>query len=61
MWQMVKNSSNPQQTFNQLVASNPKLNEIVNTINALGDPKTAFYKLAEQRGTDPNSIISMLK
>lgn len=61
MWNMVKNSNNPQQVFNQLVSQNPKLAEIVTTINTIGDPKTAFYKLAEQRGADPNTILNLLK
>lgn len=57
----MKNSSNQQQAFNQLVSQNPELAEIMKTINTIGDPKTAFYKLAEQKGADPNSIINMLK
>ena len=47
--------------FTQLMSSNPEFANIVNTIKSLGDPKLAFYKLAEQKGVDPNTIISMLK
>ena len=45
-----------------LYAKNPQFAQVVQIVNSMGgDPKTAFYKLAEQRGIDPNSILSMLK
>lgn len=61
LWQMVKNSPNQEQMFAQIMASNPEFAQIVNTIKTLGDPRATFYKLAEQKGEDPNKIINMLK
>lgn len=58
---MLKNSSNPQQVFEQLLNSNPELKKTVDTINSLGDPKKLFYTLAQQQGADPNTILSLLK
>ena len=40
---------------------NPELKQIIDTINAIGDPKKAFYALAEKLGKDPNEVLSMLK
>ena len=57
---MVKNSNDQQKTINQLMSSNPEFANVMNTINALGDPKTTFYKRAEQMGKDPNAIINLL-
>lgn len=60
MWQMVRSSSNPQATMNQLMAQNPELKKVMDTMSALGDPKKAFYSLAEKQGTDPNSVLRLL-
>ena len=60
LWQMVKNSNDQQKTINQLMSSNPEFANVMNAINALGDPKTTFYKRAEQMGKDPNAIINLL-
>lgn len=61
MWSTVKNSSNPNQVMEQLIMQNPELKQIIDTINAIGDPKKAFYALAEKLGKDPNEVLSMLK
>ena len=62
MMGMVNSAQNPQMMMNQLVSSNPHLKQAMDLINQCGgDPKTAFYKLAEQKGVDPNDILNMLK
>ena len=43
----------------QMMNNNPQIQQLVNA--AGGDPKAAFYKLAEQKGVDPNEIINALK
>lgn len=59
---MVNASSNPQAMMNQLFTSNPNMKQAVDLIKASnGDPKAAFYKLAEQKGIDPNEILNMMK
>ena len=60
LWRMVKTSNNPQEMMNNLMMQNPELKKVVDTMNALGDPKKAFYALAEKQGVDPNTILSML-
>lgn len=59
MAQMIKTQGNPQAMVSQMVARNPRVNQIINQYG--GDPKTAFYKYAEANGIDPNEILNMLK
>ena len=62
MMGMINASQNPQLMMNQFLSGNPQLKQVMDTVNQLGgDPKTAFYKLAEQKGVDPNEILNMLK
>jgi hypothetical protein len=56
---MLKNSPNPQALLNNLLAQNPQVTGLINQYG--GNPKTAFYALAQQKGIDPNSILDMLK
>lgn len=55
---MVRNSGNPTAMINSLINNNPQIKNLIQQFG--GDPKTAFYKLAEQKGIDPNSILQML-
>ena len=57
MMNMVK--GNPQGVLNQLMQNNPQVRQVMALAN--GDPKTAFYSLAKQKGIDPNTILNMLK
>ncbi len=59
MVSMLKNSPNPQALLNNLLAQNPQVTGLINQYG--GNPKTAFYALAQQRGIDPNTILDMLK
>jgi hypothetical protein len=45
-----------------IVSQNPQMQQVMTMINSFGgDPKTAFYNMAKQKGVDPNQIINMLK
>ena len=45
-----------------MAEKNPKIIEVMQLVNSMGgNPKEVFYKLAAQKGVDPNSILSMLK
>ena len=57
----MKNSSNPEQILNQTMNQNPQFKKLMDTVNSMGDPKSAFYALAKQKGVDPNSILGLLK
>lgn len=62
MIQTLKSVGNPQMMFNQMMGQNPQLKQIMDYVNANGgDPKSAFYKMAEERGIDPESILSQLR
>ena len=58
---MVKNSNNPEQVINTAVASNPQLKQLMDTVSAFNNPKDAFFKLAQEQGKDPNSILNLLR
>ena len=59
---MVRSASNPQAMMYQAIQNNPNTKQVFDYIRQNGgDPKTAFYKMAEQKGVDPNEILNMLK
>ena len=59
---MVKSSGNPQAMMNQIMSNNPQVRQIMNYVNQNGgDPKAAFYKLAEEKGINPEESLSQLK
>lgn len=62
MMGMINSAQNPQQMMNQLISGNPQMKQVMDIVNQCGgDPRTAFYKLAEQKGVDPQEILNMLK
>ena len=62
MMGMLNSSQNPQAMINQMVSNNPNLKQVMDFINQSGgDPKKAFYALAEQKGINPQEILDMLK
>lgn len=62
MMQAVRSAGNPQAMFNQMMQNNPQYKQAMQIIQQNGnDPKAAFYALAQQKGIDPEQVISMLK
>ena len=62
MFNMVKAAKNPQMMLNQMMSQNPQFNQVMNYINSNGgDPKTAFYNMAKEKGVDPEQILSQLR
>ena len=62
MMRMVQMAGNPQAALSQLVSQNPQMAEVAKYIQQNGgDAKAAFYKAAQERGIDPNSILSQLR
>ena len=46
----------------QLMLNNPNMKQAIDYVNANGgNPKDAFYKLAKEKGIDPDSILNSLK
>lgn len=62
LMQTIKASQNPQMALQQLMQNNPGMKQAIDYVNANGgNPKDAFYKLAKERGVDPESILNSLK
>ena len=62
MMNMVKSAGNPQAMLNQMMQNNPQYQQVMQLVNqAGGDPKAAFYQMAQQMGVNPDEIIGMLK
>ena len=62
LMQMIQTSQNPQMAIQNLMQSNPNMKQAIDYINANGgNPKEAFYKLAKERGIDPDTILNSLK
>ena len=62
MIRTLKSVGNPQMMLNQMIGQNPQLKQVMDYVNANGgDPKSAFYKMAEERGVNPNDILSQLR
>lgn len=62
MVEMVRAAQNPNEAINQLAANNPQLKEVIQYVNQNGgNAKAAFYKLAQERGVNPDDILNQLK
>ena len=62
MMNRIRYADNPQALLLQMIQQNPQLQQVMNYINQNGgDPKQAFYKMAEEKGTNPDDILKLLK
>ena len=62
MVNQVRNSPNPNAAMQNLISSNPKVQEVMQYVNQNGgDARAAFYNLAAQKGIDPNTILNQLR
>lgn len=59
MIDMFKSSNNPQMLIQNMLQNNPQVRNIIQQNG--GDPKTAFYNLARQKGINPDEILNMLR
>ena len=61
MMNMIRGAQNPQAMMNQLLMNNPNTKQVMDLVNAAGgDPQKAFYKLAQQKGINPQDILDMI-
>lgn len=59
---LVKTAGNPMATFQQMAMRNPNVKQVMDYVNSNGgNPEQAFYKLAKEKGIDPNEILNLLK
>ena len=62
LFQTVKSAQNPNAMMQQMSQNNPQLQQTLNFINQNGgNAKELFYKMAQQKGVNPDSILNMLK
>lgn len=62
MMSMLRSAGNPQMMLQQMTAQNPQFKQAVDYVNANGgDAKTACYKLAKEKGINPDEILQMLR
>ena len=62
LMQMIKGSGNPQAMLQQMLQNNPQYQQAMQLVNqAGGDPRQAFYQMAQQMGVNPDEILSMIK
>ena len=58
---MLKGSENPNDVLLKMSSNNPQIKQVMDLIAKSGnDPKKTFYDMCNQKGIDPNEIISML-
>ena len=57
MYKAYQTAQNPALMLQQLTAQNP----ILSQIRQMGNPRQAFYSLCQQRGVDPQSILSQFQ
>ena len=62
MMNMIRSARNPQAMLQAMMQNNPQMRQVMDLISQSGgDPKAAFYKLAQEKGIDPQQILDMLK
>lgn len=62
LMQMCKTAQNPQATLLSAINQNPQMKSVLEMLQQSGgDAKTLFYKLAEQKGVNPDDILNQLK
>ena len=62
MMNLVNGAQDPGTMIRQLMDRNPQMKQVMDVINSAGgDPRRAFYELAQQKGVDPQEILNMMK
>ena len=62
MISFVKMSKDPQAAMQQLMQSNPQMQQVMQMIQMSGkDPMSLFQAVAQQRGIDPQEIMDLMK
>lgn len=60
LYGMFRNAPNPQAMLSNLAQNNPQMAQVMQMCNGR-DPQQVFYAMCQQRGVDPNSILSQFK
>ena len=58
----IRGARNPQVAMMGMMQNNPQMKQVMDIVGQSGgDPKAAFYKMAEEKGVDPEQVLSMLR
>ena len=57
----LRSANNPRELLEQYAKTNKNVREVVDMVNRVGDPKTAFYQMASAKGVDPDAILSLIR
>lgn len=59
---MARCARDPYAFLNKMAEQNPGMRNAIEYVKQNGgDPKAAFYKMAQEKGVDPESILSQLR
>lgn len=62
MMNMFKGVQNPQQMMATMVQNNPQMKGVLSLVqNSNMSPKDLFYKMAKEKGVNPEDILNALK
>lgn len=62
MMDTIKSSNNPQMMLQNMMNNNPQYKQVMDYVKQNGgDPKAAFYKMAQEKGVNPDDILNQLK
>lgn len=62
MMQMMRSTGNPQMMLQQMMSQNPQIRQAIQYVNNNGgNAEKAFYKLAAEKGINPDEILQALK
>lgn len=62
IFNMAKQMRNPNMFVNSMLKNSPQYTKAMDYINQSGgDPKMAFYKLADEQGVDPEEVLKMFR
>lgn len=58
---LYKKGGNPASLIQQMAQNNPQFQPIAQALQNGANPQQLFYNLCQQKGIDPNTILSQLK
>jgi len=59
---MARSAGNPQAMMQTMLQQDPRYRQAMQLVQASGgDARSAFYKLAKERGVDPEQVIQALR
>lgn len=62
MMKTVQMFSNPRQAIQSMMIQNPQVKQALDLVQTCGgDPRTTFYRLAEEKGVNPEEVLNALK